>query len=112
MIDSPLPSYEVGYRDGESSGHADWMIALDEVLPGGVEPWPHAVADYIEQLQTIGLDHEPLWQISVRVPLSLPVEMRHELFAAVTAAVHDWEPDDRDGWDVDVSGAPAVESSP
>jgi hypothetical protein len=52
----------------------------------------------------------PQWQISVRVPLSLPVEMRHALFAAVAKAVHDWEPDDRAGWDADVNGAPERES--
>jgi hypothetical protein len=25
-----VKSYEIGYRDGESSAHADWFIALDD----------------------------------------------------------------------------------
>jgi hypothetical protein len=50
-----------------------------------------------------------LWQVTVRVPLSLSVEMRNELFGAVVDAVAAWEPPDRDGWDADVSGAPAHE---
>jgi hypothetical protein len=45
--------YEQGYRDGESSGYADWRIALGEVLPDGVEPWPTSVADYIERYQDL-----------------------------------------------------------
>lgn len=52
---------------------------------------------------------EPQWQITIRVPMRLAVEERHDLFEAVVAAVSDWEPDDRDGWDADVSGHPAVE---
>lgn len=48
------------------------------------------------------------WTVAVEVPISLPVEMRHDLFAAITRAVSEWEPDDRDGWDVDVSGYPTA----
>lgn len=27
-----MPSYETGYRDGESSGHADWSLPFEEFL--------------------------------------------------------------------------------
>lgn len=50
------------------------------------------------------------WTIAVQVPIGLPVEMRHALFSAVAAAVSGWEPDDRDGWDADVSGYPTADS--
>lgn len=57
-------------------------------------------------------EHPTLWQVAVRVPLSLPVEIRHQLFAVVSDAVAAWEPDDRDGWDADVSGAPLSDAVP
>ncbi len=47
------------------------------------------------------------WAVSVSIPRSLPPAMRDSLFGVVAAAVHAWEPPDRDGWDVDVSGHPA-----
>lgn len=47
---------------------------------------------------------EPHWQVVVRVPMRLPLEQHDELFAAVADAVAQWEPDERDGWDADVSG--------
>lgn len=54
-------------------------------------------------------EQEHLWQITVRVPMRMPTEMRDELFVVVADAVAAWEPADRDGWDADVSGAPARE---
>lgn len=45
--------YEVGYRDGESSGSADWSIALDEELPEGIDldtESPRAVAQWLAGL--------------------------------------------------------------
>jgi hypothetical protein len=43
--------YEVGYRNGESSGHADWTGALGEVVPWEVvQEGPTAVAAYIRSL--------------------------------------------------------------
>lgn len=48
------------------------------------------------------------WTVAVQVPIGLSVEMRHALFSAVAAAVSGWEPDDRDGWDADVSGYPTA----
>lgn len=53
---------------------------------------------------------EPLWQVSVTVPMRLDAEQRHELFSAVVSTVEGWEPNVRDGWDADVSGHPADES--
>lgn len=51
---------------------------------------------------------EATWTVAVQVPISLPVEVRHDLFSAVAAAVTGWEPGDRDGWDADVSGYPTT----
>ena len=47
-------AYDEGYRNGESSAHADWTGALSEVLPTwfGRDPQPSRVAEYIEELQT------------------------------------------------------------
>ncbi|TYK45184.1 hypothetical protein [Actinomadura decatromicini] len=50
------------------------------------------------------------WTVAVEVPLSLPADMRHDLFSMIAAAVSRWEPDDRDGWDADVSGYPTADS--
>lgn len=45
-------AYEIGYRNGESSGYADWFIALVDTLPIEVDGHsPSAVAEYIEKLQ-------------------------------------------------------------
>lgn len=52
------------------------------------------------------LNEDPQWEITVRVPMRLPVEMRHDLFEAVAQAVARWEPVQRDGWDADVFGLP------
>lgn len=49
---------------------------------------------------------DPQWEITVLVPMRLPVEMRQDLFEAVAQAVARWEPVNRDGWDADVSGCP------
>jgi hypothetical protein len=53
------------------------------------------------------MEKDQLWQITVRVPLRIPTEMRDELFNIIADTVASWEPVDRDGWDADVSGAPA-----
>jgi hypothetical protein len=52
-----------------------------------------------------------LWQVTVRVPASLPEVQRTALFDAVAEAAHDWEPADRDGWDVDVTGSPVDDAA-
>ena len=41
-------SYDKGYQDGESNHQADWEVALDGLLPEGVEAWPSQVAKYLE----------------------------------------------------------------
>lgn len=42
--------------------------------------------------------------IRVTVPFSkLDNAMRDGLFTAVSDAVFDWEPEERDGWDADIS---------
>lgn len=52
------------------------------------------------------LNEDPQWEIVVRVPMRLPVEMRHDLFMRVTQAVRRWEPVERDGWEADWFGCP------
>ncbi len=44
---APDEAYDRGYQDGESSGYADWIGALGEVLPDGVELTPSGVAAYL-----------------------------------------------------------------
>jgi hypothetical protein len=46
-----MPSYEIGYREGENSGNADWILALD-VLPFDVNS-PNDVIVEVELLRTI-----------------------------------------------------------
>lgn len=53
---------------------------------------------------------EAMWQIQITVPMR--VDGRDLLFDAVVSAVAGWEPEDRDGWDADVSGAPAAAGLP
>jgi hypothetical protein len=48
----------------------------------------------------------PTWDVTVAVPLSLPPEMLDSLFNTVVDAVRAWEPKDRKGWDVSISGHP------
>ena len=55
---------------------------------------------------------EPQWRIGIEVPMRLPSDQRHELFGLVADLVHDWEPDERDGWDVNVYGCPAADDAP
>lgn len=62
----------------------------------------------IPMIQTVtgepGMAEEPQWQVTVRVPMRLTPERHDGLFTAVADAVAQWEPDERDGWDADVSG--------
>jgi hypothetical protein len=50
---------------------------------------------------------EERWQVTVRVPMRLSDEQREQLFNRIADVVHDWEPEQRDGWDADVAAAPA-----
>jgi len=45
-----------------------------------------------------------VYRLTVDVPANLPETMITDLFIAVADAVHDWEPQQRDGWDADVLG--------
>lgn len=42
--------YDKGYEAGESNNHADWDLALDDLLPHNVEAYPSKVSDYIRKL--------------------------------------------------------------
>lgn len=44
------------------------------------------------------------YRIEITIPLGLPAELRERLIHAVADVVHDWEPDDRVGWDAFVAG--------
>lgn len=43
--------YRTGFEEGNSDVEVDWYIALDELLPKTVSPFPTAVAAYIARLQ-------------------------------------------------------------
>jgi hypothetical protein len=46
------------------------------------------------------------WCVVVTVPMHVD---REALFDAVADAAHDWEPENREGWDIEVFGAPTAE---
>lgn len=50
---------------------------------------------------------EEMWQVVVRVPMRIGDGQRDALFNRIADAAHDWEPANRDGWDVDVAGCKA-----
>ena len=47
-----------------------------------------------------------LWAVTVTIPAHIDEDSRLHLFDVIADAAHDWEPKDRDGWDIDVSGGP------
>ena len=57
MTDRPAdfhqPSYDAGYKDGESSGHADWYFQLSEqtTTPDAIAWNPGEVATYVRNLE-------------------------------------------------------------
>lgn len=53
-----------------------------------------------------GEEHRQAWRIAVEVPLD--ALDRDALFSAVAQAVHDWEPEQRDGWDANVHAEPVT----
>lgn len=55
---------------------------------------------------TEGDDTGGRWVIQVTIPSNVPG--RDRLFTAVADAAHDWEPENRDGWDIDVSAGPVA----
>lgn len=52
MSPAERAAYEAGYEDGESSQLADWMFALDDLLPEDIECRPTAVADWVRTLMS------------------------------------------------------------
>src|SRR5690606_35154262 len=48
-------------------------------------------------------DDGRLWAVTVTIPAHLDEGDRDDLFDLVADTAHRWEPDDRDGWDIDVS---------
>lgn len=61
-----MPSYETGYREGESNCAADFQIALDDTEFEG-EVTPAAVAEYIQQIEREHLHMEANWEAFARV---------------------------------------------
>lgn len=89
------------------SGDGDWVIVPESER----EIWRR----YARHLDRAGyLRTTPArvdegdWEITVSVPSGFPDGQRDALFTAVADAAHDWEPEERDGWDVDVSAGGPV----
>lgn len=108
---------EVRYMSRDQGRTVEWNPAGDVWLRASVldERDGRLLIELHEQGQRLTVDErhtrrvDNLWEITIRVPMWLSGEQRQELFSAVAEAVHDWEPDYRDGWDADVSGRPAAE---
>lgn len=51
-------AYDQGYEDGESSAHADWAFALNEIgdMPDDFDYTPTKVAQYVVALRANGVD--------------------------------------------------------
>jgi hypothetical protein len=47
------------------------------------------------------------WTVTVGIPADSSPALRDSLFNTIAKAAHDWEPKDRDGWDISVSGHPS-----
>jgi hypothetical protein len=57
---------------------------------------------------------EPMWRVVVEIPARLHTEYFDTLFTAIADAAHDWEErQDREGWDILVSGhmRPEIEAT-
>jgi hypothetical protein len=81
----------------------------DWAVHGAVRALNEAQAE-IERLRNV-IDvrrGDDTWTVAVEIPMGLPDEMRRSLFETVTAAVAEWEPADRDGWDAGVAGYPTA----
>lgn len=53
---------------------------------------------------------DKMWRVTVTLPARVPGSF--QLFEAVADAAYAWEPADRDGWDIDVSGGPVATYEP
>ena len=49
----PSRDYETGYRDGESSGYADWVMSLSEYLDIEAEGPTEAIAKINDRIEAI-----------------------------------------------------------
>lgn len=106
------PKYAV-IRVHPGPGAAAWPIV--QRVPGGWQSGAHHYPDAeVHEVRPLHLveprgssNDEPLWHITVAVPMRLSDDQRDALFTAVADAVHGWEPAVRDGWDADVSAGPA-----
>lgn len=81
------------------------MIPTGMARSGGVEPQAPHPGRTLHPVTTPTPDPE-LWRITVEVPMSVGDTARDSLFTAVADAVFEWTPEDRDGWDPDVSAGP------
>lgn len=65
--DRPSPevakAYETAYRHGEANYHADWVFALEDIVPGDVEIGPTTITAYIRKLQEEKMTTEELTAI-------------------------------------------------
>jgi hypothetical protein len=50
-------------------------------------------------MSSVESENPNTWRIEITVPLGIGAELRESLFTAVADAVHDWQPEDRVGWD-------------
>lgn len=66
----------------------------------------HRVAELEAAESAPAEPHREAWRVTVDVPLDAP--HRDGLFAAVSGAVSDWEPEQRDGWDACVTAHPVA----
>lgn len=79
-------------------GH--WLVHQ----PGDLSDiWPVA-PDYFTAKYQPDEDLTVKWAVTVVVPID--VEEKDELLTAVADAAYGWEPEDRDGWDIEVFGGP------
>jgi hypothetical protein len=112
----PDPRAELRAKIREAAGitSSQDVVSAHYVLDAAAD----VAGDEIERLRAeLGTAREmrpptDTWQVSVAIPKTLPPAMMDSLFTAVADAVHAWEPQDRDGWDVDVSGHPTVQPCP
>lgn len=99
-----LVRLELNRLTGHHSNHEAASLAVEAVRAAGLLAVPAR--------PRVPSASEPQWRIGIEVPMSLPGEQRHDLFERAAALVHDWEPEDRDGWDVNVYGCPVSDDAP
>ncbi|MCP9947218.1 hypothetical protein [Actinomadura madurae] len=104
-VQALVDSYPPGSQFARSGAQALFRATL------GTEGRPDETLAAVDAEQPTAAPHpDDTWTVAVEVPLSLPVDLRHDLFTAVASAVRDWEPDNREGWDAEVYGTPTADS--